>query len=135
MDIPQILVAVGSVLGSGGIIAAVVTALAGRGKARADAAASLTTTATGLLGPLREEVDTLRRLRDEDREEFRREIAEMRQRVDDIESELRDERDRNWSLVGYARRLIDSHRRHAPGVPIPAPTTDIVDIIDRKETP
>jgi chromosome segregation ATPase len=118
MDIAPILLALGAILTGLAGIAAVITAFSGRGKSRAEAAASLTNTATELIEPLRTE---LKSVRDD--------LTDARERLTTVEQKLRDEEQRSWSLVAYIRRLIDSHRRHAPDAPIPDPPTGISDII------
>lgn len=110
MDWAAILPAFLGLLG-GGSVAAIITAFATRGKTRADAAAVVTDSAVDLLKPLRDE------------------IREIRSRLTAVEEQLRAEERRSWAAIGYIRKLIDSHRQHAPDVPLPDVPDPLRDII------
>lgn len=65
------------------------------------------------------------------REDYKRlseDYVQLKGRVDGLEVELTDEKKRAWAGIGYIRRLIDSHSRHAPGVDIPPPPEVLRDI-------
>lgn len=49
-------------------------------------------------------------------------------RMDRLEEELTQEKTRSWAAIGYIRRLIDSHRQHAPDADIPQPPESLRDI-------
>ena len=50
------------------------------------------------------------------------------ERLDRMEDELTEEKNKSWAAFGYIRRLIDSHRRHAPDADIPQPPESLRNI-------
>lgn len=54
---------------------------------------------------------------------------ELTARLDRLEAELTAEKRLRWDAIGYIRVLIDSHRRHAPDVPIPEPPERLRDLV------
>lgn len=109
----------------GGSVAALIVALSQRRKvgaettkARADAADIVSDSAIALLAPLREEMGTLRA-----------EVKELRSEIAAVKEQLRVEERRSWAAVAYIRKLIDSHRLHAPDVPLPDVPDTLRDIL------
>lgn len=105
----QVGLAILGVFGAGGIGAAILNASMGADQRRADAAKTLTETATStaseLVAALRGELRTTR--------------EELDHRIDALEEQLTDQKRLFWSAIGYIRRLAatldDDHPR--PEIP------------------
>ncbi|GAA2182180.1 hypothetical protein GCM10009847_26770 [Leucobacter tardus] len=127
---------IGPYLVSGGIFGAIatvavaiITSRSKRGTERADAAATITESATDLLTPMREELARLREDQRQQAEDHRAELQILTRRVAKLEGMVEEYARREWALVRYVRALIDSHRRHAPGAelpPVPQALTDLI---------
>lgn len=55
--------------------------------------------------------------------------VEQDARMDALDKDLTEEKTRFWVAIGYIRRLIDSHQRHAPDAEILAPPKELDGII------
>lgn len=126
----------GPLLVSGGIVGAiatvavaVITSRSKRGTERADAAATITESATDLLTPMREELARLRADQREQAEAHREDLQTLTRRVAKLEGMVEEYARREWALVRYVRALIDSHRRNAPDADVPPIPQNLSDLI------
>lgn len=64
-----------------------------------------------------------------DRERHRAEIDAVRGEVQELRDLLTSANSKLWDAIGYVRRLIDSHRKHAPDAAVPDVPDKLRDII------
>ncbi len=64
-----------------------------------------------------------------DREQYRRDIAEVRAEVADLKTSLTLANQKMWAGVGHIRVLRDSHLKHAPHADLPAVPEQLRDLI------
>lgn len=111
MDAAQITVIVTGTGTALTAIGALIASLTARGKGRSDIAAAVAETQDRALARLDGQVQSLLK------------------RVDSLEAKLAAEERKVWQAVGYIRRLIDSHRQHAPDADIPDPPEALRDVV------
>lgn len=114
MDWGQIILGVGG----GGAVAALIAALAGRGKNRADAAATLVGASTETIKALRGEI-----------EQIQADVSELRGEIRELRSALATEEARRRHAIHYIRVLVDLIHDIAPGTEMPAPPEPLREIL------
>lgn len=110
MDLSQILI----ILGGSSVIGAIIAAIAGRGKNKADAAATLLGASAGTVASLRAEVEAVQA-----------DVKELREEIKLLRAELRTEERRTRAAARYIGQLLDLIRRHAPDASVPDPPAEL----------